>query len=364
MTKKRILIISPRNIKTIIMPACLVALTFYGFWFLHAGIVFFKAELWTGKTSTSYRYDKSFAQTLNRYEQLGQMYLSDMSFAIPGLSNTNVLGMASSQMVPQGICKAGDYILISAYNASANNSALRRKETIQNSVIYILNDHGVYLNTMVLPDVNHVGGLTFDGYYVWVAKSQDRTCSVISYDTIEAVAKDGESSIFLDNYLADQDCERESSFVEYYDGKLWIGTFADQGQGSSEVGIYDIGDLDDSLKLKEVATLELPARAQGISFFQEDGVDYMLVSTSYGRWNNSFYYLYKLNQFWGHYSIDYLGKCEMPPMSEEMYNDGQYCYMLYESAATRYSEDMYYRCKDPIDRICVVEIKQFLAFME
>ncbi len=364
MTKRESPKTSLRRINPFILTMFIVFMAFCGFFLYTFIFAYLETPFLAKNTSTNYRYKNSFSQTLERYSDLGQMYLDDLSFAIPGLSTTNVMGKTSMQMVPQGMCKAGDYILISAYNASASMNIFRYRQPILNSVIYILSQTGEYLNTMVLPDVNHVGGLTFDGSHVWVAKCQDRTCSVIPFEDIERAAGASEVSIPLTSYLADKNCNRESSFVEYYDGKLWIGTFAEQDNASSEVGIYEIGDLDDCYNLKEIASLELPAKAQGISFYEEDGTNYMIVSTSYGRKNDSYYYLYELNQTLDDYALAYLGKCMMPRMSEEMFNDGQYAYLLFESAATRYSKNVCFHCNDPIDRICVVETKNLMLYMK
>lgn len=345
------------------LPAYLVAMALHGFLLLYAGLLIFSNENVLAQTSTDYRFYDTFALTLNKYEALNSLYRDDRSFAIPGLTNTNILGNGSSQMVPQGICKAGDYILISAYNASSNKWVKKKGKSIQNSVIYILSESGEYLNTLVLPDINHVGGLTFDGLNVWVAKGKNKSCSIIPYETIQLFAESGETSM-LEEYFADLFCNRSASFVEYHDGKLWIGTFAKNGSGYSEVGIYEMGNSSNNYELTQISTLRLPEQAQGISFLKQGGEDYMIVSTSYGRIYNSIYYLYKLNLERNEYYVDYRGKCEMPPMSEEMYSDGEYCYLMFESGATEYCTTPVFRCKNPIDRVCAVENSSLIAMMK
>lgn len=70
-------------------------------------------------------------------------YTSNKNFIIPGLN---------SSMVPQGMCDAGSYILISAYD----------KEKDKNSCIYVINKStGKLVKTVYLYDSkSHVGGLT------------------------------------------------------------------------------------------------------------------------------------------------------------------------------------------------------------
>ncbi len=350
------------NKETYYVPVFLMLMVLCGLMIQGTGYFIYLNSPSSSETSTGYRYDDGFAMTLNNYAALSEIYLEERSFATPGLVSTNILGNASNQMVPQGICKAGDYILISAYD-STSKKWLQNGRKVQNSVIYIMSENGEFLNTLVLPDVNHVGGLTFDGRNVWIAKSGNKTCSLVSYDVIKMAAEHADKSVQLDDYLADMHCDRDASFVEYHDGKLWIGTFSGKKNGYSEVGIYEIGDADNAYKLRELNTLKLPAKAQGLSFYEVNGEEYIIVSTSYGRKNNSIYYMYKLDVVEDVQLLTYRGKCEMPPMSEGVFNDGVFSYMVFESAATKYSTNSYYRCEYPIDRICVVENEKLLQNM-
>jgi len=61
-------------------------------------------------------------------------------------------------MVPQGICTMGNYVLITAYDSSAQHK----------SVIYVLDNNNVLKATLVYCNKNHLGGVTYDGTYIWI----------------------------------------------------------------------------------------------------------------------------------------------------------------------------------------------------
>lgn len=76
-------------------------------------------------------------------------------------------------MIPQGMCAAGKYLLVSAYCKDDNSP--------HHSVIYVLDNSTkspVYLTTIVLPTNSHVGGIAYDGKRVWVAEGM----SIRTYD--------------------------------------------------------------------------------------------------------------------------------------------------------------------------------------
>ena len=85
------------------------------------------------------------------------------AYVIPGISGTNVDGFYSSNMCPQGLTFAKSYMLLSAYD--------RKQE--ENSVLYVLDKTGKKLIvTVALPNKTHAGGITYDGYNIWVTQSK------------------------------------------------------------------------------------------------------------------------------------------------------------------------------------------------
>ena len=133
-------------------------------------------------------------------------------------------------MVPQGICIARDYMLVTAYDnvkhmagkKGAGGAAANR------SVLYVLSNEDPtarkLLSTIVLPDVNHVGGIAFDGENIWIAKSTDRECSVISYGVIEQAVREGAGSYAPLAYGQNVPCGAVASFLAWHEGNLGVGT--------------------------------------------------------------------------------------------------------------------------------------------
>ena len=163
--------------------------------------------LWKGiaagteaETSEGYRYEEVFEEVLAEYGQLKGLYCETYSSAVPGLESTDFSYTATDQMVPQGICIAGEFMLITAYD----------KEKEHNSVIYILSNEDPtereFLAALILPDQNHVGGITCDGSRVWIAKSTTGYLSVISLERIREAAASGEETVFLGDYDAQLYC--------------------------------------------------------------------------------------------------------------------------------------------------------------
>ena len=166
-------------------------------------------------TSTNFRYPDRFEQTLTRYSDFQRLYCPEQSPAVPGLAYTRFTDSSSAQMVPQGICLAGEYMLITAYDKARRS----------NSVIYVMSgetDGNQHLLTVLeLPERNHAGGIAFDGKHIWVARSTSGYVSAISYETLKKAASCGQQSFRLEAYDLNIYVGVTASFVTYYKGYLW-----------------------------------------------------------------------------------------------------------------------------------------------
>lgn len=299
-------------------------------------------------TSTDYRYNEEFEKTLNRYRTFQSLYNEEYSTAIPGLTVTELKGNISTDMVPQGICIAENYMLVTAYDNSGDNS-----------VIYVLSNENPkdrqLLTTIVLPDANHVGGITYDGKRVWIAKSTTRKCSIIDYDIIQKAAENGASSYYLDDYTQNVDCGAVASFITYHDNRIWVGTYSNRESGMGILRSYDVVE-GEKIKLLKQEQITIPGFANGVCFMENDGKTYMAVSTSQGRYFHSEIYFYQVVEdvYSGHNLYYSYGSCKFPPMAEEFVCDGENTYFLFESSATCYSTERYTRCSYPVDRICAL----------
>lgn len=312
----------------------------------------------TARTSVSYRYSAQFNKVLKnvRYRQFTSMYQPDLSSAVPGLSSTDILGKNCNRMVPQGICFAEDYMIISAYDGGENKGGSKKNP----SVLYILSNEDAqnrtYLTTIVLPDINHVGGLAYDGRYLWIAKSTTKTCSAIDISAIEHAVMSGQNSCAVE-YTATVPCDMTASFLTYYDNRLWIGTFANRSRKEGMLKSFQIKGSGRRLALEEVNSVSIPYNANGINIEKVGQRVCMAVMTSFSRASDSTVYLYELeNDDTAKIRKVYHGIYKFPPMGEEIASDGTDAYFIFESAATCYTKQAYRKCMNPVDRVCAVKI--------
>ncbi len=313
-------------------------------------------------TSMDYRYNAEFVSVLNNYLGLKKIYCADQSFPVPGLSSTYLSGGVCTQMVPQGICSAGGYILISAYDSGTEE----RKEKYP-SVIYILSNKDYNSRTLLavleLPDVTHAGGLAFDGTYVWVAKGKDRACSAISYEVIEQAVRARKMCYKLEDYTATVGCGIRASFLAYEQGCLWIGTSTSKTRDGNLRRFEVTTDWKENLQLVQTAQMKIPAHANGITFSEIDGRLCMAVNCSFSRYFGSTVHLYEAKQQGNSLIFEHKGYYSFPPMLEESFSDGEYVYFLFESAATCYSKKFYNKCMLPVDRVCAVNEKDLFDWI-
>lgn len=322
--------------------------------------------LMPSSTSDNFKMTKEFYNTLSdfRYTRFSQMLKPSLSNAIPGLSQADVLGENCETMVPQGICFAKNYMLISAYDYGKKVDGRYSK---CNSVIYVLSNENPkerkYLTTIVLPDINHVGGLAFDGRYVWIAKSTSGTCSALDMYQIELAVISGQNSYAVKDYIATVDCGMTASFLSYYDNMLWIGTFANQSKKNGTLSSFEIQGSGSNLRLEKKNTLAIPCYANGVTLERINGVTCMAVVCSFSRSMDSKVYIYRLNETKdGAMYVKHTATYRFPPMGEEVASDGQYAYFLFESAANVYSENLN-KCLTPVDRVCAVAINDLFMYM-
>lgn len=332
----------------------------------------------TKKTSSKLRYPQEYMNTEMNYPTISKLNASGM-FAVPGLEYTNVNGKGCDTMVPQGLCVAGDYILISAYDGielyKSNleeriktdiNKMLYSKESkhnIHNSVIYVLSKKDKsYLTTLVLPDFNHVGGLAYDGDYIWVAKGSDCALSAIKYSTVSNAVKSKKDSVSV-KYYQTAPCGIRASMVTYYNNRLWVGVFNKDSNGYLK-GFDVYRNSKKKLYLLPYRTITLPNKANGVVLASVGGKTQMVVNTSYGRNSASNAYFYTLNINKDYSLSDYTlrKKLKLPPMAEEICIDGSRVYNLFESGATPYSSVCGNRAKNIVDRVCVSNIKSYFPW--
>ncbi len=334
----------------------------YGCWVNHA--VFFLPEIsienrsGKSKTSTHFRYEEQFEETLDKYEMFGGMYQDEVSTAVPGLSYTKLGDSYSDTMVPQGISIAGDYMLITAYDSGIEGK-------VEPSVIYVLSNEEKekrkFLTTLILPDRNHVGGITFDGEYIWIAKSTTGYISGISYESLQKAVSQEKDYYEIGKYDKQIYLGVTASFVTWDEERLWVGTHSKELGASGELTSYRIYQKQGTLKAEKECTIHIPAYAQGVEFVEWEEKIYMVLNASNGRYRDSVVYLYERIEGEDGLSLQLVGSHCFPPMLEELVSDGEHVYFVFESAATCYSTEKYRKCMYPVDRICGISCEELLS---
>lgn len=292
-----------------------------------------------GGTSTEPRFGNSLARSTRLYSIFSDIINENKSvIAVPGLVNTAFSdGEQSGNMIPQGICAADNYILITAYDGE------------HNSVIYVIDkETGVLKSVVEMPDKNHSGGIAFDGTMVWVAKSTSKKVKGIAFSRINDAAIRGGNYV-LSDYDAVINVNDAASFITADNGSLWVGTFSEKS--NSSVTQYKIDYSLHGVKAEAGVAYTLPAKAQGAAFIENENGKYLAVSSSYGRHFPSMLYVFKIEND----SPVMVRAIIAPPMLEEIELSGGYVYSVFESAATKYCMNFFNRCLNPVDVVTVLD---------
>ena len=304
---------------------------------------------------TESSFDYKYYDNPEKYGRALRMAMSDVyddftgrtfdekTLPIPGLIETCIktegVSSSSKQYVPQGLCRAGKFMLITAYD-------VRKKH---NSVIYAVDIESMKLvSTLTMPNRFHAGGITYDGENIWMTgESSDKYegdpfVQYMTYETFLSHLSDPVSEVKeseLSEYIY---IKNKPSFLEYNDGILWVGTYAGRKNtaeaymnGYEIIGEYGNRRLN-TIMYSIIAGID--SSAQGADIVG----NYLYVSSSYkstSRMKTSFitkYNLKKADTGIGNY---YVEECEMkrievPKMNEEIVIDGSTVYINFESGAS------------------------------
>jgi hypothetical protein len=280
-------------------------------------------------------------------------YASDTdqgTYVIPGQIQTATLKdkepTECTDMVVQGVTPAGDYLFISAYD----------KNEECNSVLYMmdLSSHA-YIKTIVLPDKDHVGGVTYDDQTqtLWVATRTDKvsSASAISLSALEEYDFNKTSKAIKFENSVDASQLAEDSFLTYNDGKLYLGTFVKSG--NSIVEVFDVTSAD-SFSATPEKTDTISADAQGIALYN----GYTLLCDSYGH-ETSYLRIFQSSDETLTDSQE-IASFELPERLEQISVKGDKAYVIFESAANAYSSADITK----IDRVITIDLKKLFASIE
>ncbi len=264
------------------------------------------------------------------------------TYVIPGISGTNVDGFYSSNMCPQGLTFAKSYMILSAYD--------RKQE--ENSALYVMDKTGKKLIvTVALPNKTHAGGITYDGYNIWV--TQSKKVHAIPFSEIEK-AIDADNKTYQAVFKVTCELTHAASTLTYYKNKLWIGSYDELKSGY--LGAYTIKDKKGTPSLEQYALTRIPTRVQGIEFTSNGR---LILSRSCQTDSSKRGFLHVLDVYKpdlsklsdGVITIGALQKTvEMPTMNEEIAISGNYLYVSFESAA-------FSTAVKRMDRVCAFKTK-------
>ena len=309
----------------------------------------------SGGPQSSFAYKEFSTQKLYRnmlsikmpavYKKLSRDMNDDETVPIPGMLATCASAdgsLLSDSYIPQGMCNADPYWLVTAYDANKKYP----------SVIYVIDSEAKRLvSTLLLPNKYHVGGIAFDGARVWLTgdtsdKYKGRPfVQYIRYEDVlelmgKSVAEITENTISDKVYI-----KNKPSFLECEDGKLWVGTYIGT-KGTKEGYAYgytisdaEEGDLLNTTLFSVITAID--SSAQGMDI---DG-DYLYVSSSYKgnspTIQSSFVTKYEISPIMAGNPYLYVGdrelaRIEVPKMNEEIFVKDDLIHINFESAAKRW----------------------------
>src|SRR5690606_34104943 len=217
--------------------------------------------------------------------------------------------------VPQGLTywPAWDAMVVSYYDDNGGRARIAIVDRVTS----------VHLKSLYLDDYGHAAALATSANYMWLASTQsDGTKKVIRYRWSD-VAAAADNSVLKRNkdytLLA-------SSFIEIYGNKMYVGTFKTDSNGTAYRYTLDANEE----PVYDNHSFSVPPKVQGMAITATDFV----WSRSYGRNNDS------------ELTVDprqgaITRRVVAPNMSEDLATVNGELYVVYESAAMKYSDSDY-----------------------
>lgn len=317
-------------------------------------------------TNSMYPSLSELTSKLNNFPDLIQSS-PDYSIIIPGRERTNVSDESNyaccDNMVPQGVCVAGDYLLITAYcHQEIKKNGVTQSE--HKPVVSVMNQSTKkYITTLVLKDAEdkcHVGAITYchDNKTAYIADSTKGKYKIwkLRYSEIQKAVKRNKdvNQISGLDYIKVWD---KPSFLCYYGGRIYIGTFDESSSANTEMKAYCVDGSTTKTDAKEKVVL--PPQCQGAAIYtHNDGkscTNYIVASCSYGAEKPSYLYIEQLGRaksgqsgksFVSLYDASLNNKFTFPNMSEDIEKCGDRLLTCFESAANAYVDRSL-----PVDRV-------------
>ena len=293
---------------------------------------------------TQTQYIKALDTKMHRvYSGLGSAIDDSNTLPIPGLLGTLIkedgTWHKSTAFVPQGICQADKYILITAYHSKKK----------QKSVIYVVDtETSTLASTVMVPNTYHLGGIAFDGNNVWLTgDTSDKYegepfVQYIRFSDFTRMIEKSFYEVSKDEISDPVYIKNKPSFLECDNGILWVGTY--MGKESSKKGYmngYVINEKADGPELNTFmysVISGIDSSAQGVDIKD----DFLYVSSSYagaiGTVKSSFVTKYNFAEAKKgdkdlNISKKEVKRVEVPKMNEEILVTDSGIIMNFEAAA-------------------------------
>lgn len=266
------------------------------------------------------------------------------------VKRTNINIPHEEYMVPQGITVMEDHIVISSYNYWDKDGK---------SKCYVLNSRGQIINIVILDTNSHVGGIVYDEDHklLWMP---DNNGLLNAYDSNEFLVKKRVKVKYQFNYVSDelsdfQDINKNLiSSITYANGSLYISNFfISRSCIVKEYKIVENNKRIMSLSYKR--SFNVPPKVQGLSFVRKKDINYIILSTSFGRREPSYLYIYEYDKNIDDYNNQIKLTYMLPPMAEQIVTKEDEIMVLYESSADKY--------RDGVDRseyITVLDLNKLI----
>ncbi len=254
-------------------------------------------------------------------------------------------------MVPQGIITIDDYYLVTSYNSKRDG----------NSKINILDKEGKIIKEIFLQTNSHVGGLAYDEVndYLWIPDN-DGVLNVYKYQDIftsedlKPLKQFTDIGEDLTHYLDKK--KREIAYLSILDNNLYVGSFSNNGKG--KIKKYQIINENDDIKLKLQKEYWSPILIQGMTFYNYNNKQYLLLSSSIGQNNTSHLQVIEFDDKLNDITKMKRTMISFPPMLEQIVVKDNSLIALFESGAKKYDKALI-----KIDKICLFDLLEIMQYI-
>ncbi len=274
---------------------------------------------------------------------------NDYPLFVNNLTNANIKMPIIDNMIPQGLAITNDNYIVTYYDELQETSSL----------VDLLDFEGKIINEKKLNNKSHVGGIAYDSKrkLVWIP-GENGILNVYSYNDFYNDEKLIPQYVFtnlsddLINYKNKN--EREISFLTINEDKLYIGSFSLKNSG--KIKEYQIDDNNSNIKLTFIKEYSSLNYIQGMTFYNLNDKQYLILGLSYGRNNNSQIYIYEFDENKNSISeMNNIKEIILPPLLEQVTVKDNYLYLIFESGSKKYQNNLII-----ISEICVMNINRLI----